>query len=256
MNTEVITVATHKEGTLDELINNKHNINVNVLGFGEKWTGFKMKYELMYDYLKNQPDNKIIVFIDGFDSKIEGKLEEAKRRFLRMNCKVLVSQEAPINIYLKKQIFGTCEDEFIANSGLYMGYAKYIKIILKECLKETCKDDQVVLNRKCKKFSFIKVDKKNEIFENIRMIRIGESIEDKSGNKKKRAIFTQIPGTLSYARLSRSFFEYIQFLLLPFFLIILLLCSYFYRKKSYLSLYFALIITFCLLCKSDYSCLK
>ena len=31
------------------------------------------------------------------------------------------------------------------NAGLYMGYVKYLKILLKETLKIQCKDDQRIL---------------------------------------------------------------------------------------------------------------
>ena len=59
---EIITVATHKQGKFDELINNKFQEKVTVLGMGKKWTGFNMKYELVYDYIKNMHDDKIIIF--------------------------------------------------------------------------------------------------------------------------------------------------------------------------------------------------
>ena len=65
MSYEIITVATHKEGKFDELINNKYE-KITVLGMGEKWRGLKMKFELIYDYIKNMDDNKIIIFLDGF----------------------------------------------------------------------------------------------------------------------------------------------------------------------------------------------
>ena len=51
MNTHVITVATHKEGKLNELLDNSFNTNIKVLGMGEKWTGFKMKNELIYKFI-------------------------------------------------------------------------------------------------------------------------------------------------------------------------------------------------------------
>ena len=38
---------------------------------GQKWTGYKMKSQLVYDYIKNMDDNKIIIFLDGFDSVIK-----------------------------------------------------------------------------------------------------------------------------------------------------------------------------------------
>ena len=63
MTYKVVTVATHKEGRFDTLINNMYNIPIKVLGFGQKWTSFIMKYELIYDYIKNKNNNFIIIFL-------------------------------------------------------------------------------------------------------------------------------------------------------------------------------------------------
>ena len=35
-------------GSLDTLINNDYNAHITVLGMGKKWTGFRMKNELIY----------------------------------------------------------------------------------------------------------------------------------------------------------------------------------------------------------------
>ena len=59
-NYQIITVATHSKGTFKELINNPYK-NIKVLGFGQKWTGFNMKFELIYQYIKNMDNNKIII---------------------------------------------------------------------------------------------------------------------------------------------------------------------------------------------------
>ena len=53
MNTEVVTVATHNEGTFEKIINNNFDIDVKVLGYGEKWTGFDMKIRLVYNYIND-----------------------------------------------------------------------------------------------------------------------------------------------------------------------------------------------------------
>ena len=44
-NVEIVTFATHEEGTLNDLVHNQYNVPIKVLGFGEKWNGFKMKFE-------------------------------------------------------------------------------------------------------------------------------------------------------------------------------------------------------------------
>ena len=39
-NVEIVTFATHEEGTLNDLVHNPYNVPVKVLGFGEKWMNF------------------------------------------------------------------------------------------------------------------------------------------------------------------------------------------------------------------------
>ncbi len=190
MNTEVITVATHKEGYLNNIINNDYNIKVNVLGMGQKWTGFKMKYELVYNYIKNLDDNKIIIFIDGFDSHINGSINKAVDIFKKHNYKVLFSKNPKIlGSFLDKKIFSTCYEDLIANTGLYMGYVKYLKKLLSFLLQVKCKDDQVSVNRNCHQFNFIKVDSQELIFKNIPFGQLS-----KINTKNYKQIFLGFPG--------------------------------------------------------------
>jgi hypothetical protein len=63
----IITVATNNEGYYNALNNNLHNINIITLGFGQKWNGFTMKYDLTKKYLNNLNDNDIVVFTDAYD---------------------------------------------------------------------------------------------------------------------------------------------------------------------------------------------
>ena len=229
MNSEVITVATHEEGLLKELINNNFNIKVRVLGFGEKWTGFKMKFELVYDYIKDLPENKIIIFLDGFDSTIKGTAEEAAKRFIQLNSKILYSKDVDLPFFgLERFIWPRCKGNIIVNSGMYMGYVKYLKLILKEVLNDKCKDDQVAVNRLCKKFDFIDIDEKELIFKNIYNTR-------KLDNEiyKSNALFFSQPGQLSSKRIFRAFFEYGQFFL-PFLFIIYFLIIYILLKIEYI----------------------
>ena len=49
---KIITYATHSEGLFDELINNKYNIPIIVLGYGTKWNSFIDKFKNVYKYIK------------------------------------------------------------------------------------------------------------------------------------------------------------------------------------------------------------
>ena len=253
MNSEVITVATHKEGLFDKLINNKFNVKITVLGMGEKWTGFDMKFKLIYNYIKNLPDDKIIIFVDGFDSLVNGKLEDAVKIFKENNFKCLFSQTvdkknlSKIESIITKKIFGNCKNNYTGNSGLYMGYVKYLKIILNEALKNKCKDDQVVLNKNlCKKYDFIDIDINNLIFENVLDINNIQNV---------KAIFISQSGKITLKRGIRMLFEYGQFqidYILIVYISIFIICLIY---KLYKSIFIITLILLLYFNEMDKSCL-
>jgi len=226
----ITTVATHDDGMYQKLINNQFN-SVKVLGFGMKWTGFKMKYELVYDYIKDLDDNIIIIFLDGFDSLILRDPKIAIKEFIGKKYKILFSKE--VDTIFKNIVFPNCINNLMINSGLYMGYVKYLKIILKDMLNEVCNDDQVIINRKCINYNFISIDKDSKIFKNI-----GKFENLKPGN----AIFVQYPAQTNHIRIFRGIKEYSQFLILPIVIINLILAYYFYKENEQISIYIQLLI--------------
>ena len=49
MKIHYITYATHSMGMFENLVNNKYNIEIKVLGWGTKWNGFLDKVKNDYD---------------------------------------------------------------------------------------------------------------------------------------------------------------------------------------------------------------
>ena len=92
-NFHFITYATHSEGDFEELVNNKYNISIKVLGWGEKWNGFLDKFKNMYKYIKTLPDDDVIIFIDGFDSKINQPIDVIKKTFYGFNSNIVLSKD-------------------------------------------------------------------------------------------------------------------------------------------------------------------
>ena len=252
MNAEVVTVATHEDGLLKQLIHNNFNIKVKVLGFGKKWTGFQMKTELVYEYIKNLPDDKIIIYLDGFDSTINGSLDTAVRRFVNKKSKVLYSKELDSSMYgIERIVFPSCKDNTSVSCGMYMGYVKYLKMLLKEVLTKKCHDDQVVVNRLCKKFDFIEIDENEEIFKNIYNTR-----NFKDEISKTNALFYSQPGGINYTRAWRAIFEYGQYFI-PYIMISYIVAVYFLYKSK--KLYYILLLSVLLILyyiKMDKSCIK
>jgi hypothetical protein len=251
----VVTVATHTEGLFEDLVNNEYSIDVTVLGYGKKWTGFTMKFKEMLIYISDLPDDTILIFLDGFDSMIKGDLSTALNRFKKMDCKVLFSKDITFHKYVPKlltrKIFGTCYKGESANTGLYMGYVKELKILLSDVLCEECKDDQVLINSRCSRYKFVKIDINEEIFKNI------NNSYDRKNLQNVDALFVQMPGQITFNRfVKRGVIEYSQFFLSEVISVLLVLtCILIYYKKYMLSVLIIVIFTLLYLIM-DRSCIK
>jgi hypothetical protein len=245
---EVVTVATHNEGKLNEILDNKY-VPVTVLGYGERWTGFKMKYELMYEYIEKMDDNKIIIFLDGFDSEILKHPSIAVEKFKEKGYKILFSREYS-GVLLDKMasmVFTSCGDGIALNSGLYMGYVKYLKLFFSYNLSQTCKDDQRTANQSCSQLKFISIDKDFDIFQNIPPY-------DTSNTTHHNPIFISYPGTVSIKRCYRAIFEYGQFFVKYILLVYIVLATVFIFKKCNVSFIVLTLFLVYIFYTMDWSC--
>ena len=228
-NIHFITYATHSEGIFDKLIKNDFNIEIKVLGWGEKWKGFMDKFNNMYVYIQTLPDNDIVIFIDGFDSKINQSKDKIKKTFLEFNSDIVLSKDSllpgPLGTFTKSS-FGTCKNNITANSGLYAGYNKNIKELIKHILdKNYSSDDQRNLNYACKDFNNIKIDTDKKLFHNL-------NYYERYFNNKSEACFTSTPGDLTFNRLSRVPGEYLPFIWKELILVIFIIIIIYYIKKN------------------------
>lgn len=232
---EIITVATHKDGMFEDLINNKFKHKVKVLGYNQKWTNFKMKTELIYDYIKNLNDNKIIIYVDGFDSLIMKDPIKAVKLFKNNKYKLLFSLENNNFFGLVNHVFPKCKKKkkLILNAGMYMGYVKYLKIILNNLIKTNCNDDQIIVNNLCESYNFIKIDTKQIIFQNL----------TNKNNYNNQAIFISFPGNINIKRIHRSFIEYSQFFLLYFDILFFILFIIFLKLNKLKKIYLLVLIS-------------
>jgi len=226
---KIIIYATHSYGTYPELVKNK---NVVVLGFGDTWEGFIKKAKTITNYLTTLPPDEIVSILDGFDSVIN-KTEGLEEAFKSMNCKVLISKEEKSGFskvmpefmenYIKWRVFGTCKDNVIANSGLIMGYAGYLKIVWESISHGESGDDQRNLNQSCSRLPFLKVDTSNKIFKNCdTTVCIGNS----------QSYFSQLPGEMSWSRAKRAMVEYPKFFIPEIIIILLLLLLLIKNKRK------------------------
>lgn len=245
-NYEIITYANKSHGMFEELINNTYNVPITVLGMGTKWNGFSDKYKGVLEHLKTKQDGDIIIFVDGFDTKINQDPNDVVNIFKQYNCKVLISKDPEIvGSFLTRRIFGSCKGKNVGNSGLYMGYVKYLKVLIGDALSSKCKDDQVNLNRLCGIHEFIKIDESERIFQNLSPSR---------SNEDSTALFVSYPGTIGAERYTRAAYEYYQFFFK--YIIALLLILLYFLPKYKKHIFGIQLFCFVLFLLSDRSCLK
>jgi hypothetical protein len=161
---KVITVATHIERYYDSLLDSakKNDIDLVVLGMGEKWQGYGWKFNKMIEYLKTINPNEIILFIDAYDVIFIDNISKIEKKFLEIKSKndfkILIGSDIlPNNIfykYLHKRVFSSNNPRNI-NSGVYMGYAKDILEIL------TIINENNDFNKTNDQILFIKENNKN-----------------------------------------------------------------------------------------------
>jgi hypothetical protein len=230
---EVVTYANKSFGLFEQLVHNDFDVRVKVLGWGRPWNGYSDKSKGLLEYInESKSDDDLIIFVDGFDSKINRDPKDVKTIFDSYGCKVLFSKDPEsFSRAVTRAIFPSCSDA-VANAGMYAGYAKYLKIILEDELSRTCQDDQVNFNDMiCNTYDFIQIDTEQKLFENIATTNHG---------KKSDAIFVSYPSTLGIRRALRSITEYLQYLYV-YILIFIFLMFPFPVTASVLALVFGLI---------------
>ena len=120
MSFEIVTYANKSEGMFEKLLNNEFGVSIKVLGWNKKWEGYTDKVVGLLEFIETKNDEDIIVFLDGFDTKINKNPENLISMFKKYDTKVLLSKEPnPMGKYIAKTVFGDCKGNNIANAGLY-----------------------------------------------------------------------------------------------------------------------------------------
>ena len=226
MKVHYVTYATHSFGLFEELKNNKFKVPIKVLGWNTKWINFMDKIKGIEKYTHELKDDDILVFLDGFDTIINKDPKNIKQLFLAFKSKIVVSKEhAPFGDYIPRRVFGTCNGDRTANSGMYMGYVSSIRQMCNMILKLDTIDDQHGLNAVCANMD-VKIDMENVLFTNT---------IDK--NKVCDSLFISYPGGFAFnmrdklKRYKRSIVEYSPYLKREILFIILLCIAIYYRKE-------------------------
>ena len=180
MDYEIVTYATHNQGLYNDLISNKYHKTITVLGFGTKWINYReSKIRSMYNYLlKTREFNRIVIFLDGFDSVVNKNPDLAIKEFKKLNCKILLSVNTKdtlsSTIFFDRVYPNSCskpvKGKYIINTGMYMGYTEDL-IKMYEVMLNNYHDvveDQRLMNLCCKFLEDrIKLDKNENVFQNV-----------------------------------------------------------------------------------------
>ncbi len=134
----------------------------------------------------------------------------------------------------------TSDKETTANTGLYMGYVKDLKMLLNDIINNCkCNDDQRNYNSIYQKYRGTAIDREDYIFSN---------------NNNMDACFIQNPGKLSFNRVFRGIREYSQFFLSEIIVLSIILTIFLHKKHITILLFYYLFVVF-LFIYMDKSCI-
>jgi len=166
---KLVTVATHSERYFPYLLESCKRVGakIDVLGWGQPWRGFMMKYDLLGEYLRGIPDDEIVCVIDAYDVVLLEPLGKLEAIFRKTGARIAVARDCTPNVPWAQYIFGKCKGLLI-NAGTYMGHAGDMRKMVSEiCKVNDCKDkkldDQRILASYCNTGD-VYVDKARELF--------------------------------------------------------------------------------------------
>jgi hypothetical protein len=181
---EIITFATHNSGYYSGLMKSaeKNGYPIKVLAYGKEWGGHVDKFYEMKKYIDQQPDDKVCIFLDGFDTIVLRKKHECLQLFqsIHQKGKVLISAGRATQI-ITTLLFGGIHPKDIGkpynslNTGMYMGYVKDLKKlfeVLGPYLKNTNEHDRRMMTHcyieeKCE--PYLQLDTQSDIFYNLEL---------------------------------------------------------------------------------------
>lgn len=169
MKVYAIVVATDKRGYYEALVQScrRNNIELIVLGQGQKWGGFAWRFTLVHDRLKMMDDRDVVIFLDAYDIIATQNISVIKTRFQEFGSPIVISVEQKNNKdnlsrYVRSGVFGTCSKANVCG-GAYMGYVYALKKLYSYICKEFhCDDpgfdrldDQRILTHVCNDDEFV-----------------------------------------------------------------------------------------------------
>ena len=180
----VIAYGTEKQAYYDLFLESckRYQIEPVILGWGEKWIGFGKKVMEIRDYLKQLPDDQIVISVDPFDVIFLCGIEEIENKFTNLHipflCGALKLDSFNRRIYnfefnrTHREIPHTPTGYNFLNSGTWISRAGYAialidELIEKHHMTETTMDQQLLTGMYIQDSTVVGIDWKCEIFHNI-----------------------------------------------------------------------------------------
>lgn len=166
-----ITFATHEERMLPLLIESakRNNINLEIFGKNKTWKNYGNKMYEINNYIKNIPDEEIIVFFDAFDTVILTDEKEFLKKFNIINNKIKDVNKKDLIFANGRNCIKYLKYLFLeTNGGLFIGKARKMKFLFNKIHKKYNWNKQGsgdVLLERYKKYFFI--DNSYELFYNL-----------------------------------------------------------------------------------------
>ena len=129
---------------------NIHEFEYSLVGWGETWINWSWRVQQYVDFLKKQDANKIIIFLDAFDSIVTRNKKDFVKNFLAFSKPVVIGCEwfcgsikncGSVKNWWKKNNKKPSFRSKI-NAGCVIGYAKNLLDIYEWVLKQNFEDDQ------------------------------------------------------------------------------------------------------------------
>ena len=116
----------------------RHNITLNILGWGVAWGGLYQKLEATLQFCESQPPNDIVLFTDAFDVMFLKTSEEILEDYIAMETDILFGAECGCWPHVTRDGGRECLERYPAsptpyrylNSGTWMARARAIVRVL------------------------------------------------------------------------------------------------------------------------------
>ena len=145
----LVTVATHDSAYYSALLDScrRHDVAIDVLGWGQAWKGFSWRMELLITYLSALAEDEVVCFVDAYDLVLLRPLAELESQFrdfvARGGAKIVISSEKRgWYDWVLSLCFDKCQGVPV-NAGTYIGMAGALLDMLRSiCDNGACNDPE------------------------------------------------------------------------------------------------------------------